>query len=354
MLAVRAQLLNIIFRDTAINVLLDHTLERIDSSRMHTVYDNWPSMARAAFESDLKPIPYDKIDHIVFAGMGGSGAIGDVLASILSSTDMHVSTVKGYNIPRTVDSDTLVVATSISGNTAETLSVLSAALKQDCKIVALSSGGRIEQMSSRMEYRKIKYIHSPRASFAVFLYSMLKILYPILPIDARDVAESLDILELQKSKISSLNLSSDNPAMLLAKWLSGSVPLVYYPWGLQAAAIRFKNSMQENAKTHVIAEDVVEACHNGIVAWEKRSSVRPVILRGRDDDPKTKDRWDIVKEYFEKNNIEYRQVLSVTGGILSKIINLVYLLDYTSIYMAIQDGVDPSPVSSIDFVKERI
>jgi len=123
---------------------------------------------------------------------------------------------------------------------------------------------------------------------------------------------------------------------------------------LQATAIRFKNSLQENAKSHAIAEDVIEACHNGIVSWEKPSDVKPILIEGADDYFKTKERWKILKEYFETNKIDYREVFSVKGNILSKLINLIYLLDYSTIYLAVKLGIDPSPISSIDFMEKRL
>jgi len=139
----------------------------------------------------------------------------------------------------------------------------------------------------------------------------------------------------------------------LAEWING-ISLIYYPWGLQAAAIRFKASLQENAKTHAIAEDVIESCHNGIVSWERKSVVKPILIQGQDDYIKTKERWSILKDYFEKNNIDYREIFSVKGSILSKLINLVYQLDFIAIYRAVLSGVDPSPINSIDFVKNKL
>jgi glucose/mannose-6-phosphate isomerase len=130
--------------------------------------------------------------------------------------------------------------------------------------------------------------------------------------------------------------------------------LVYYPWGLQSAAIRFKNSLQENSKTHVIVEDVIESCHNGIVAWEKNSNVQPILVRGHDDHIKTIERWKILKQFFDEQGIEYFEIKSIDGNILSKIVNLIYLLDYSSIYYAVLHKVDPSPVNSINFVKTRL
>ncbi|MDH3765111.1 MAG: glucose-6-phosphate isomerase, partial [Nitrosopumilus sp.] len=131
-------------------------------------------------------------------------------------------------------------------------------------------------------------------------------------------------------------------------------PVVYYPWGLQSAAIRFKNSIQENSKRHIMVEDVVESCHNGIVAWEQRTNIQPILLKGKDDHFKTIERWQILKEYFNKQGIEFRTVMSVKGSILSKIINLIYLLDYCSIYNAVLSEIDPSPIKSIDFIKKRL
>src|SRR5207245_8500340 len=105
--------------------------------------------------------------HIVFAGMGGSGSIGDIFSSILSNANIHVSIVKGFTLPKTVDSNTLVVTTSVSGNTAESLFILDSAKKIDCKILAFSSGGKMQEYcaNNKIEYRRIPQFHSPRASF---------------------------------------------------------------------------------------------------------------------------------------------------------------------------------------------
>ena len=98
---------------------------------------------------------------------------------------------------------------------------------------------------------------------------------------------------------------------------------------------------------------MIESCHNGIISWERKSNVKPILLQGSDDYIKTKERWNILKEYFKENNIDFREVLSNKESILSKIINLIYLLDYTSVYLAILSKIDPSPVSSIDYIKQR-
>ena len=330
------------------------TIEKYDSQKMYKIYDKWPEIARKSFESNQEPVNFDGIDHIVFVGMGGSGAIGDIFSSILSKTKIHVNVVKGYLLPTTVDSNTLVITVSVSGNTSETLTVLDSAYKRKSKIIAFSSGGKMLEycIKNKIEYRWIQEYHSPRASFTSYFYAILKVLHSFLQINQRDILESIIELENLSKEIGSSNLTKNNPSLNLAKWII-DIPIIYYPFGLQSVAIRFKNSLQENAKIHAIAEDVIESCHNGIISWERESNVKPILLQGADDYIKTKERWNILKEYFKENNIDFHEVLSNKESILSKIINLIYLLDYTSIYLAILSKIDPSPVSSIDYVKQR-
>ena len=336
--------------------LLDiDTLQKFDVQGMYKVYDIWPQIAREQYETDLNGIDFGEISHVVFAGMGGSGTIGDIFSSILSKTNIHVDVIKGYVLPKTVDSESLVVTTSISGNTEETLSVLRKAFELKCKTIAFSDDGKMQRycIEKGLNHRKISMNHSPRASFPAFLYSILRVLEQFLPIQKKDITDSLDKLEKQSEKISSHNLSNTNPAIELAEWIS-KIPLIYYPWGLEAAAIRFKNSLQENAKMHAITEDVIEACHNGIVSWDRPADVKPILIQGTDDYIKTQERWKIMKEFFEGKNIYYKEIHSTNGSIFSKLINLIYLLDYTTIYRATLSEIDPTPVGPIDFVKKRL
>ena len=331
-------------------------LDVIDTEKMYRVYDRWYEIAKKSYEQDFSRPNFKDIDHVVFVGMGGSGTIGDIFSSILSKKNIHTTVVKGYLLPETVDSNTLIVVTSISGNTDETLTVLENSLKTEARIIAMSSGGKMEDIVSENKnilYFKIDKIHSPRASLFAFLYSTLNILKELIPIEKSDVLESLDKLEILQKQISSINLTEKNHALELAKWIDG-VPIIYYPAGLGSVAIRFKNSLQENAKNHVIIEDVIESCHNGIVAWEKPTNLKPIFIQGTDDYVKTKERWSILENFFHEKNIEFKQIFSNEGNILTKIACLIYFFDYVSIYHAILSKVDPSPVSSIDYIKKNL
>ena len=341
--------------DNELKILDIATLEKYDSQKMYKIYDKWPNIAQQSFETVQESIYFENIDHIVFVGMGGSGAIGDLFSSILSKSDVHISLIKGYLLPKTVDKNTLVIVTSVSGNTDESLTVLNSAKKIDCNLIAFSSGGKMKQFceDNQIIFREIPVLHSPRTSLINFTYTILKILNSILPIEEKEIIESFEQLEIVRKQIGSHNLSNSNPAITLAKWITG-IPNIYYPHGLESAAIRFKSSLQENSKTHVILEDIIEACHNGIVAWEKSSEIQPVLLQGKDDYIKTKERFDIIKDFFKKNEIDFKEINSVSGNILTKTICLIYILDYTSIYKAVLSKIDPSPVSSIDYIKSRL
>ena len=330
-------------------------LERIDSKKMFKVYDEWPKIAKKSYFSNLSEINFKNCSNIVFAGMGGSGALGDIFSAILSKTKIHVTVVKGYYLPKTVDSNSLVIIISISGNTIETLSVLNDARKIGAKIIGFSNGGKVKDLciKNNLEYREIPKYHSPRASFTSFLYSMLQVLKPILPIAESDVLESIKQLEKLSSQINSKNVSINNPSLIISEWLKKS-PIIYFPSGLESVAIRFKNSLQENTKMQAMIEDVIESSHNGIVGWDKKSEFQPILLRGQDDQKTTKERWEILKEFFDSKKIEYKEIESECGNILTKIICLIYLLDYSSIYLAIKLGVDPDPVNAIDFVKMKL
>ena len=157
-------------------------LEKIDSKKMFKTYNMWPDIAKESYKQEFSKPEFKDIDHIVFAGMGGSGTIGDVFSSILSKNDIHTSVVKGYLLPKTVDKNTLVVVTSVSGNTQEPLIVLKNSQNSKAKFVAFSSGGLVKEyaLKNKINYQEIKMEHSPRASFPKYIFSILRTLESVI------------------------------------------------------------------------------------------------------------------------------------------------------------------------------
>ena len=213
-------------------------LDIVDKQLMYKTYDDWPRIARESFNETFGKLDVKDVDHVVFAGMGGSGTIGDTIQAILSKKDIHVSIAKGYLLPKTVDSNTLVIATSVSGNTNETLEILKSAKKISAQVIGFSSGGMLETLCNKnnIRFQKIPMVHSPRASYAKFLFSILNILEPILPIKKNEVESAISSLEKTKENICSDNLIENNVALDLGKFISELV-CIYYPAGLRAPAI---------------------------------------------------------------------------------------------------------------------
>lgn len=342
--------------DTIANKLINESmLNKFDTTGIRLIYDKWDKVALNYFNLGHEYSNIGNVQQIVFAGMGSSGTIGDVFEALYSHAKIRPTVVKGYTLPNTVNSNTLVVATSISGNTDEVLNVIDEAEKHECKIVAFTSGGKLEDYCKRhnIVFEKIDLLHSPRASSIAFLYFMLKTLLPVTPFSKSHIMESIELLRQLQQKINSTNLNSSNEALDIASWIS-SPPLIFHPPELRAAAIRFKNSLQENSKMHAAVEDVVESSHNAIVAWENPSYMKPLLLERDDEHPKIRERCNILKEYFIQNGIQYKKIHAVSGNTLSRLICSIYLFDYVSIYRAVMSSIDPSPVRSIDFIKERI
>ena len=336
-------------------MLTKSEINKIDSHQMYQIYDSWHDLAKQNFENKLKKFEKKDIEHVVFAGMGGSGTVGDIISSVLSKTKLHTTIVKGYRLPKDIDDNTLIVATSITGNTDETLSIAKSSINSPAKFISFSSGGLLEKFSTNnnQEHYHIGMNHSPRASLIDYLYSILNVLEELLPIKKYEMQESIDKLYNIQKIINTDNLTDTNPSLNLAYWIK-EIPLVYYPWGLHSAAIRFKNSLQENSKNHIIIEDIIEACHNGVVAWEKNSNIQPILLQGHEDNPKTIERWKFIKEMFLEKKIEYHEIFSENGNILSKLVCLIYLLDFSSIYHAVINKIDPTPVTPIDEIKKKL
>ena len=331
-------------------------LLKYDISGMCKAYDSWPEIAEKIYEkADYDIADFKNIKHVAFVGMGGSGAVGEIFSSILSRSGIHTSVIKSHLLPKTVNDETLVVITSISGNTEESLSIIQETKKKNIKTIAYSSGGQLKEFCNKnqIKFQYLEKIHSPRTSLSSALYTMLKTLGPQFEISKTEILNSIYQMKKTREMINSSQLNESNPAIRLAEWISG-IPVIYYPQGLNAAAIRFKNSLQENSKIHVITEEILEACHNGIMSWERTSNMKCILIRGIDDHSKTKTRLEIIKEYFNKKNISFYEVNSVSGELLSKIINLIFQLDYTSIYHAIINQINPSPLESIEYIKNHM
>ena len=183
---------------------------------------------------------------------------------------IRVTVIKGYVLPKNIDKNTLVVITSMSGDTEEALTALQSSLQYNCMKIAFSAGGLIEKFANnnKIEHRSLIMYLNPRSSLPSAVYTILNVLGDTLSIDKNDVYDSIRALEDYSKKICSDNLTDTNPSLKLAMHLS-EICLIYYPHGLQTVATRFKNSIHENMKKHASIENIIDlSCHNQIMAWD--------------------------------------------------------------------------------------
>jgi len=318
------------------------------AQEMIDVYKSWPEYAEESFNLSKKMNV--EFDNIVVSGMGGSGIIGNVLSYL---TESYVSVSKGYFLPRNITKNTLVVCNSASGNTLETLTLLKTAYKMGCKIVAFSSGGKVETYCNRnkIPYQKYKMLNSPRSSLVFSLYTILGSLSESIGLPKKHVTES--IRNLKKTREIIFSSERNNPSSDLAKFISG-VPICYYSPKLLPAALRFKNDFQENCKRHAMIEEIAESCHNSINAWEQPSDINPILFRKDDDHILIKKQFDVVKEYLESKKVKYMEVFTSKGNLLNALINPMYHMGYATILHAINNNIDPTDIPAIRFIKARL
>jgi len=315
---------------------------------MIDTYNKWPEYSMDSYKnaepSDLAS------DRIVFCGMGGSGVVFDILSSLIPNKNMIIN--KGYFLPKNI-TNSLIVFNSASGDTIETLTALKSASKSNNKIIAFSSGGKIESFcnKNKINYRKYPMSSSPRASLPFSLYTILGTLSKSFGMSKSTIVSSIKALHDSRTKI--FNDTKNNPAVDLAKFIKG-YPVCYYSSELFPVALRFRQDFQENCKKLAATEEVVESCHNSINSWENPIGLSPILVRSSRDHKLIQNRFEVWKEYFETRKISYKELYSGKGPLLTQFMTLMYEMGLSTIYYAVQDGTDPTLLKAIDFVKARV
>lgn len=346
---------------------------RLDPSNLRADFDEWPSLASRSWEKSEPPILDKKYDSIVFAGLGGSGIIGEVIADLSKEYGtIRVETLKDYHLPKYVNENTLVVGVSCSGNTEETLSVVSEANRQGLDICTFGSGGKLESYSKenpRIKFTKTEMLKVPRSSFPGLFFPVMKFMTQngFLAGVERDVPETISMLSRVRDT-AAMKSTRSNKAPLLGTLLGSngpSVPLIYSSKRTRAIGMRFRQSLNENAKMHAYDGEVPELCHNEIVAWDsiraskktaglKSSKSMAIELRLPDDPEELSTRFDIIETIISRSRGRTNRAPHLGNSYLARIISMLYFLDYSSYFTALSRGVDPILTPSITLLKSEL
>ena len=340
--------------------------KRFDPSNMLRRIGELPQQCRQAWASATDfPLPsdYSRVNKVIILGMGGSAIGGDLVSSlVLEQGGLPVLVHRDYHLPPSADDRTLVIASSYSGNTEETLSSFAQALKTPAKKLAITTGGRLKALAEEngVPLFSFHYVAEPRAAFGYSFFSILGLFHKLglLTIKSEDIEEAIKLLQELSPKLDASTALNANPAKQLATRLLGRLALVYGAGILSKVALRWKTQFNENSKTWAFAECLPELDHNAVVGYRfpswlaKRAFV--VLLRSPSLHPRTQVRYQLTADILTDAGVEHEIIDAQGQSPLSQIMSAVLFGDYVSYYLALLNQVDPSPVAVIDYLKQRL
>jgi glucose/mannose-6-phosphate isomerase len=320
------------------------------------IKDAWKIVQAASF-----PPAYGDVRNITILGMGGS-AIGGEFAGALLADDLKVplSVHRDYGLPGYVGRNSLVIASSFSGNTEETLSGFDEAKKRGAKILAITTGGRIadEAKALRLPLITFGYHAQPRAALG---YSLTLVLGTLGKLGfARDMGKEIEqaLADVDKLEERVHEGARTNDAKKMAIELVGKIPVVYGAGVMGVMARRVKDQWNENAKNWAHYDVMSELNHNAVVGFPHPPIARDaqvvLLLRSRRDNPRHRLRFDVTKELLDRSQIPHQDLQFDGASMLSEVLQMTYFTDYVSFYVALLNGADPTPVTSIDYLKDRL
>jgi len=327
---------------------------------MISVLDRFTDQCVSAIEQGktFERVPKQRIDKIVVCGMGGSAVAGDLVKRF---SRVPFFTNRGYLLPVFTNRSTLLVALSYSGNTAETLSALTRGIEAGASILVIASGGKLEQICNAQDlpFLKIPAGYQPRSAVGHLTLPLLAILSRIGLVREIGPWEALLAGLAQVKARCSLNTPSDeNPAKRLAETLAGHIPVVYGTVdNTDVVAMRFKTQFNENAKQPAFWNAFPELNHNELVSLVRAdlfANQHVLLLENAYDLPENRARIEITSSLLEKSEIPFTKLVAEGKSELAQVFSQIYFGDYLSYYLAILNGVDPTPVEPIENFKRAL
>lgn len=342
-------------------------MARIDPDGMGEAIEGLPdqwreaeSIARTA-EVKIEGTP----ENVVILGLGGSAIGGDLVRALLAPTaGIPIQVVRGYDLPAYVSGKSLVIASSYSGNTEETLTTAALAEERGARLVAITTGGELGKRAAEKGWPMIRIPGglSPRAAIG-YSFVPLLVLMERLGIAGplgEDLAEAAGVLEAQRDRYGLDVPYDENPAKQIALAFKGKLPLVYGAQGPSGvAAYRWKTQINENSKAPATWNEFPELNHNETVGWETPDEVtramEVVVLRDRRDNPRVQARIEVTtREIMEARVSGIRELWAEGESAVARLFSLIYPGDFVSYYLAVLYRVDPTPVRMIDLLKNRL
>ncbi len=312
------------------------------------------------------PLPkeYKRVRHVILTGMGAAAIGAELLAGLMAGAGkIPVEVVRGYELPAHVwGEDVLVVGCSKSGETEETLAVFNQARERGARLLAITAGGALAAVARELKAPTWRFVYhaQSRTALGFFFTLMLGLacrlnLYP----DAHDDVQTTARLLVQTQRALVPDTPTDqNPAKQLALALQGTLPAILGAGFLSPVAQRWQQQFNESAKQWALWGTLPEFNHNQVAGLTQPEGVREclstVCLRSDMDHYRVKAQWDITQALLKRDEIKVHDVRAQGTTLLDHMATLVQLGDFVSYYSALLNGVDPTPVENIDYLKQQM
>ena len=302
------------------------------------------------------PIPANgsSIGKIVVSGLGGSGIGGNLVYEMVSEElTVPFEVNQNYSLPNYVDESTLVIVSSYSGNTEETLQSLELAIQRNARIICISSNGQIIDKAREAGYDFIRIPGGmpPRACLG---YSFVQQLYVLSKLGLISSAfetaltKAIALLDQEEEAIK-------RTAYNVASQLHNHQPIIYAEDSKTAVAVRFRQQLNENSKKLAWHHVIPEMNHNELVGWRANDHHYAVVfLRSQDDDERNKQRIEINKEIIGQYTNNIREIWAKGASKMEQALYLIHVVDWVSLYLAEKRGMDPVEVDVIDYLKGEL
>ena len=343
-----------------------NNFEKLDSQKMYLLIDHLPAQLKNAWDMGMvQPLPdISGIRSVVVAGMGGS-AIGADLLCGYSASKLHIpmNVIREYDLPAWVQGpETLVIASSHSGNTEETLSVWFQAKERGCRLLAVTTGGKLEAEAHQagVPCWHFDFHGQPRAAVG-YSFGLLLSLFSrmgFMPDHSLEIAETVETMTEQQSRLQAGVVAAENPAKLLARQMAGRFVAILGSGILAPVARRWKGQVSEIAKAWAQFESLPEADHNTLAGIqqpaEELEQLLVIFLSGGCDHPRNRLRIDLTAKELSLAGIRNEIHQTCGSSPLSDLWTALHFGDYASFYLAMSYGVDPTPITVMDKLKRAL
>ncbi|HRK40607.1 MAG TPA: bifunctional phosphoglucose/phosphomannose isomerase [Candidatus Saccharibacteria bacterium] len=318
---------------------------------------------QVALEQSIEQGPSDtpEITRLVVAGMGGSALAADMAKDWLELA-IPFEVVKGYDLPAYVDSSTLVVASSFSGNTEETLSALAQAQEKGAHVVAIAKGGKLldAAKAANLPYIQMVWEHQPRMGMFMNLNALIRLLVSYRVVAEERISELAVLapwLEAETKQWVSEVPGESNLAKQLASWCAGKVPMIYSGSHIKSVAYKWKISFNENSKNVAFWNEIPEFNHNEFIGWASHPVEKPfavIDLRSSFDHPRIVKRFETSDRLLSGLRPAAKTIELRGDSRLAQMLWGAILADFVSVYLGILNGVDPMKVELVERFKVEL